>query len=221
MNPILTAVCVVGAIGLLGGTLLVIGSKVFAVTKDERAEEVELALPGANCGACGYAGCSAYAKAVAEGAPVNQCLAGGAAVAEKIAAIMGVEAGAATEYKAMIACQGDTAHKKRYEYHDIPSCAACESVCPKRIIFLYAYRERPKPIVMCSNHKKGVDTRRDCTAGCLGCGKCVRNCPVQAIYIRDNVARVDYTKCVGCGKCAKDCQVGSILIPKPWTEKAE
>lgn len=112
MNPILTAVCVVGAIGLLGGALLVIGSKVFAVTKDERAEEVELALPGANCGACGYAGCSAYAKAVAEGAPVNQCLAGGAAVAEKIAAIMGVEAGAATEYKAMIACQGDTAHTK-------------------------------------------------------------------------------------------------------------
>lgn len=112
MNPILIAVCVVGAIGLLGGALLVIGSKVFAVTKDERAEEVELALPGANCGACGYAGCSAYAKAVAEGAPVNQCLAGGAAVAEKIAAIMGVEAGAATEYKAMIACQGDTAHKK-------------------------------------------------------------------------------------------------------------
>lgn len=271
MNPILTAVCVVGAIGLLGGALLVIGSKVFAVTKDERAEEVELALPGANCGACGYAGCSAYAKAVAEGAPVNQCLAGGAAVAEKIAAIMGVEAGAATEYKAMIACQGDTAHtKKRYEYHGIPSCAACnvlyngdsscpfgclgfgdctrackfgaiqvvdgvarvdeqkctgcgacESVCPKRIIFLYAYRERPKPIVMCSNHKKGVDTRRDCTAGCLGCGKCVRNCPVQAIYIRDNVARVDYTKCVGCGKCAKDCPVGSILLPKPWTEKAE
>lgn len=49
-----------------------------------------------------------------------------------------------------------------------------------------------------------------------GCGKCVRNCPVQAIYIRDNVARVDYTKCVGCGKCAKDCPVGSILIPKPW-----
>lgn len=112
MNPILIAVCVISAIGLLGGALLVIGSKVFAVTKDERAEEVELALPGANCGACGYAGCSAYAKAVAEGAPVNQCLAGGAAVAEKIAAIMGVEAGAATEYKAMIACQGDTAHTK-------------------------------------------------------------------------------------------------------------
>ena len=82
MNPSLIAVCVVGAIGLLGGALLVIGSKVFAVTKDERAEEVELARPGANCGACGYAGCSAYAKAVAEGAPVNQCLAGGAAVAE-------------------------------------------------------------------------------------------------------------------------------------------
>ena len=157
MNPILTAVCVVGAIGLLGGALLVIGSKVFAVTKDERAEEVELALPGANCGACGYAGCSAYAKAVAEGAPVNQCLAGGAAVAEKIAAIMGVEAGAATEYKAMIACQGDTAHtKKRYEYHGIPSCAACN--------VLY-------------------NGDSSCPFSCLGFGDCARACKFGAIQV--------------------------------------
>lgn len=253
MNPILTAVCVIGAIGLLGRRPA--GHRLQGVRRDQGR-----AGGGSRIGAArGQLRCLPYAAVRitqgggrgCAGEPVAS--AGGAAVAEKIAAIMGVEAGAATEYKAMIACQGDTAHtKKRYEYHGIPSCAACnvlyngdsscpfgclgfgdcarackfgaiqvvdgvarvdeqkctgcgacESVCPKRIIFLYAYRERPKPIVMCSNHKKGVDTRRDCTAGCLGCGKCVRNCPVQAIYIRDNVARVDYTKCVGCGKCAK------------------
>ena len=186
MNPILTAVCVVGAIGLLGGALLVIGSKVFAVTKDERAEEVELALPGANCGACGYAGCSAYAKAVAEGAPVNQCLAGGAAVAEKIAAIMGVEAGAATEYKAMIACQGDTAHtKKRYEYHGIPSCAACN--------VLY-------------------NGDSSCPFGCLGFGDCTRACKFGAIQVVDGVARVDEQKCTGCGACESVCPKRIIFL---------
>lgn len=186
MNPILIAVCVVGAIGLLGGTLLVIGSKVFAVTKDERAEKVELALPGANCGACGYAGCSAYAKAVAEGAPVNQCLAGGAAVAEKIAAIMGVEAGAATEYKAMIACQGDTAHtKKRYEYHGIPSCAACN--------VLY-------------------NGDSSCPFGCLGFGDCARACKFGAIQVVDGVARVDEQKCTVL-RCLRECVSQAHHLP--------
>ena len=263
MNPILIATAVIAVLGLIGAVLLVGASKLFAVTEDERAKEVELALPGANCGACGYAGCGAYAKAVAEGAPVNQCLAGGAAVAEKVAVIMGVEAGGATEYKALVACRGDNAHtRKRYEYHGIPTCAACnvlyngdsscpfgclgfgdcvrackfdairivdgiarvdeskctgcgacKAVCPKKIIFLYAFKETPKPIVMCSNHKRGMDTRRECTAGCLGCGKCVRNCPEQAITLRDNVARVDYDKCTGCHKCVDNCPVNGILIP--------
>ena len=263
MNPIIIASAVIAAIGLLGAVLLVTASKLFAVTEDERIREVELALPGANCGSCGYAGCAAYAKAIVEGAPVNQCVAGGSAAAEKIAAIMGVEAGDATEYKAMVACRGDLSHtKKRYEYHGIPSCAACnvlyngdsscpfgclgfgdcvkackfdaieivdgiarvdpkkctgcgacKTACPKRIIFMYEYKRKPKPIVMCSNHKKGVDTRRECTAGCIGCGKCVKNCPVNAITIHDNVARVDYDKCISCRKCVTNCPMNCIIIP--------
>jgi len=270
MNPIIIASAVIAAIGLLGAVLLVTASKLFAVTEDERIREVELALPGANCGSCGYAGCAAYAKAIVEGAPVNQCFAGGAAAAEKIAAIMGVEAGDATEYKAMVACRGDLSHtKKRYEYHGIPTCAACnvlyngdsscpfgclgfgdcvkackfgaieirdgiahvnkekctgcgacKAACPKRIIFLYEYKSRPKPIVMCSNHKKAVDTRRECTAGCIGCGKCVRNCPVEAISINENVARVDYDKCIGCRKCVTNCPMNCIVIPEEWTDRS-
>ena len=272
MNMIVISIIVIAAIALIAGILLVIASKVFHVTEDERAKAIESALPGANCGACGYAGCSSYAKAVVGGAPVNQCLAGGAKVAEKIAAVMGVDAGAATEYRAMVACQGDLDHtKKRYEYHGEQSCAACNllysgdsscpfgclgfgdcakackfgaievingvahvneskctgcgacrKVCPKRIIFLYdAGRKRPAPIVMCSNHKKAVDTRRECTAGCLGCGKCVKDCPVQAIILHDNVARIDYDKCLSCGKCAKSCPVNAIKIPAKKAEAAQ
>ncbi len=269
MQAMIVAALVVGLVGLIGAVLLVSASKVLAVSEDERAKEVELALPGANCGSCGYPGCAAYAKAVTEGAPVNQCIAGGAAAAEKIAAIMGVEAGDATEYKAMVACRGDLSHtKKRYEYHGIPTCAACnvlyngdsscpfgclgfgdcvkackfgaieivdgiaridpakctgcgacKAACPKRIIFLYEYKKRPKPIVMCSNHKKAVAPRSECTAGCIGCGKCVRNCPVEAISIHDNVARVDYDKCVGCRKCVSNCPMGCIIIPEKWESK--
>ena len=270
MNPILIAAIVIAALGLLGGILLVAASKVFAITEDERLHQLELALPGANCGACSYAGCSSYAKAVLEGAPLNQCVVGGAAAAEKLGAIMGKEAGAATEYRAIVACQGDNVNThKRYEYHGIPTCNACNvlyngdsscpfgclgfgdcaracdfgaitvvdglahidpekctgcgkcrTVCPKKIIFLYAFKEEPKPIVLCSNHKKAVDTRRECKAGCLGCGKCARSCPVQAITIRGNVARVDYTKCISCGKCMEGCPVKGILIPPPHRESA-
>lgn len=51
---------------------------------------------------------------------------------------------------------------------------------------------------------------------CIGYGKCVRDCPVGAMTVRGNVARVDYTKCVGCGKCAASCPVGAIQIPEKY-----
>ena len=261
MNPIVIAILLIAAMGLIGAILLVVASKAFYVTEDERVKEVELVLPGANCGGCGFAGCSAYAKAIVDGAPVNLCSAGGAAAAEKIATIMGVDVGATTSYKALVACQGNSEHThRRFDYMGVPTCqacnllynghrscpfgclgygdcvkacpfdaihvvegiakvdpekctgcGACKNVCPKRIIFLY--ESKKKPVVMCSNHKKGVDTRRDCTAGCIGCHKCEKDCPVQAIVIRDNVARIDYDKCIGCHKCVKSCPVHAIALP--------
>ena len=263
MNPLIPGTVIILIIGLIGAVLLVIASKFLAVKNDDRIEEIEAALPGANCGSCGYAGCSDYARAIVEdGAPGNQCSAGGITAAKKISIIMGTDVGSQTQYKAMIACQGDLDHtQKRYEYHGIESCAACnvlyngnsscpfgclgfgdcaaackfgaitinngiahvdpdkctgcgvcKTVCPKRIIFLYRTNDRPKPIVMCSNHKKAPVTRRECTAGCIGCGKCVRNCPVSAVEVRNNVARIDFEKCVGCGKCATECPVNAIYF---------
>ena len=193
MNPIIIASAVIAAIGLLGAVLLVTASKLFAVTEDERIREVELALPGANCGSCGYAGCAAYAKAIVEGAPVNQCFAGGAAAAEKIAAIMGVEAGDATEYKAMVACRGDLSHtKKRYEYHGIPTCAACN--------VLY-------------------NGDSSCPFGCLGFGDCVKACKFGAIEIRDGIAHVNKEKCTGCGQCVANCPgLAIVIVNKAYSE---
>ena len=58
--------------GIVFGVLLVVISKVFAVETDERAVKITEALPGANCGACGYAGCADYADAIVnKGAPMN------------------------------------------------------------------------------------------------------------------------------------------------------
>ena len=63
MNPILIAVLVVCAIGILCAVMLVIAAKLFAVEEDETYEAIRACMPGANCGACGYAGCDGYAKA--------------------------------------------------------------------------------------------------------------------------------------------------------------
>ena len=75
---IVTAVAVVTVIGLLGAAILVVAAHFMHVEEDPRVGEVLGVLPGANCGACGYAGCADYAKAIVEGAPVNKCVPGGA-----------------------------------------------------------------------------------------------------------------------------------------------
>ena len=189
------ATILIAVIGLAGAVLLVAASKVFAVTEDERIKSAELVLPGANCGGCGYAGCADYAKAVVEGAPTNLCSAGGAAVTEKLSRIMGVTAGEATEFKAMIACKGDNVHTtKRYEYNGIPECSACN--------LLY-------------------NGDSSCPYGCLGFGDCMRACRFGAITIVDGLAHVDPDKCTGCGACKSVCPKKIIFLyrlrtrPKP------
>ena len=63
MEAILTAVIPVVIIGVICAAVLVIAAKVMAVKEDERFPAVRECLPGANCGACGFAGCDGYAKA--------------------------------------------------------------------------------------------------------------------------------------------------------------
>lgn len=77
MEIILAAV-IVGGTGLLLGLFLGLAGKKFAVEIDEKEQQVREQLPGNNCGGCGYAGCDAMAKAIANGeAPVNGCPVGG------------------------------------------------------------------------------------------------------------------------------------------------
>ena len=85
MTTVMIAVVVLAVLGAIFGLVLAIASKVFAVEVDPREEAILGCLPGANCGGCGYPGCSGYASAVVKGvAPVNACAAGGEAVAAQI-----------------------------------------------------------------------------------------------------------------------------------------
>ena len=177
-------------VGLMVGIMLVFAGNKFKVEIDPKEEEVRACLPGNNCGACGYPGCDGLAAAIAKGeAPVNKCPVGGAAVAEKISGIMGVDAGAVERKAAFVRCSGtcDMA-KENAVYVGPASCSAAAAIPGKG--------------------------SKACQAGCLGYGECVKVCNFDAIHIKDGIAVVDRHKCVGCGKCVDICPQHMIsLIP--------
>ena len=190
---ILIPIAIVGAIGLLAGVVLAVASIVMAVPKDEKAEALEGVLPGANCGACGYSGCSGYAAAVVKGeAPVNACAAGGEAVASQIAEIMGVSAGASVRMVAQVHCTGGGQSHTQYEYVGIQDCLAASRVPGGGAL--------------------------GCAYGCLGLGSCEKACPFDAIHVKNGVAVVDEEKCKACNKCVDVCP-RHIIALEPFKTK--
>ena len=186
----IVAALVVGGVGILIGFFLGISGEKFKVEVDEKEVAILGELPGNNCGGCGYAGCSGLAAAIAKGeAPVNQCPVGGAPVAAKIGAIMGVDAGAGEKKVAFVKCAG-TCDKtqKDYEYTGNEDCAS----------MMFVPNGGPKA----------------CNYGCLGFGSCVKACPFDAIHIVDGIALVDKEVCKACGKCVAACPKHLIeLVP--------
>jgi Na+-translocating ferredoxin:NAD+ oxidoreductase RNF subunit RnfB len=191
MDMILATVIVLAVVGLLVGLMLVFANETFAVETDPRETAVRECLPGNNCGACGQAGCDAMAAAIVRGdAPVNGCPVGGAAVAERVSAVMGISADAVEKRVAFVKCAGTcdkvTLHSN---YVGIESCEAVAGLPGKGI--------------------------KSCQFGCLGYGSCVKACQFDAIHVVDGVAQVDRSKCVACGKCVAACPQNIIeLIPE-------
>jgi RnfABCDGE-type electron transport complex B subunit len=178
---VLYSILVVGGLGLIAGAVLAFASERFAVEVDPRVEELEEALPGVNCGACGHPSCTAAAKTIAEGgAPVNACIAGGEATILLVAKVMGVEAASAIPKAARIQCRGDIGIARlQYEYHGVDDCRAAY------ILFNGA---------------------KECSYGCLALGTCAKACPFDAIeYEHHRVPHVRFEKCTGCGVCVDAC----------------
>ena len=189
-------VLIVGAVALIAGVGLGIANHFFAVKGDERAEAIQKELPGANCGACGYSGCSGYAAALSSDPSVktNLCVVGGDAVAEKIASILGLDAEKTERRVAEVMCRGtEDCTSRRFAYNGIASCKAQAQ--------LYG----------------GGGA---CRFGCLGCGDCAAACEFGAIAVCRGVAVVDAALCKGCGQCVSACPKGiiTLVLARPHAE---
>jgi Na+-translocating ferredoxin:NAD+ oxidoreductase RNF subunit RnfB len=173
---------VLAALGIVFGIALAIVAARFIVKVDPKVEQVRETLPGANCGACGFAGCMGYAEAVV-GNPdvaVSMCAPGKQPVAEKIAEITGKKASKVDPKIARVFCQGGTSlSQRKFIYTGVQDCTAA---------------------VLAAGGDKS------CEYGCLGYATCMRACPFNAITMSaDNLPQIDPEKCTACGKCVAAC----------------
>lgn len=195
MNFILTSVIALGAIALISSVVLYLVSKKFAVNEDPRIGTVSELLPGANCGGCGFAGCSGMACALVAGAGNGsieglRCPVGGDEVMEKIADALGMAASSSEPLVAVVRCNGTCDNRPRIaEYDGLHTCAAVNSTSAGET---------------------------ECGYGCLGCGDCVSACQFDAIHMNPETClpEVDEEKCTSCGACVKACPRNIIELRK-------
>ena len=176
------------ALAAFMGYVLGWANKTFHVTIDPRIEHVDEALPGVNCGGCGYVGCMEYAEAVVTAdEAVDKCTVGGASVAEAIAGILGVEVAQSWPFRPAVHCGAKYDDRlKRSDYRGERTCASANI----------------------------IGGLQGCTYGCMGFGDCQRSCRFDAIHVINGLSTVDYDKCVGCGACAKVCPRNIIsMVP--------
>ena len=262
MDTIIIAIVSVTIIGIVCAAILSTASKVMHVAVDERISNIRELLPGVNCGACGYPGCSGLAAALVADPTIkiSICPPLQSKEAEEISAILGVEVVAIENKVAIVSCMGNnTVQKKKFDYKGVQTCdgsamifggegacsfgclgygdcllacpmgaicmedglarintqlctgcGLCLKTCPKHLISLIS--SETSVYVACKNTEKGAVIRKKCSAVCIACRKCARECPDQAIVVENNLAIIDYEKCKGCGHCAEICVAKCIHL---------
>lgn len=192
MSAFLSAVISLGAIGLIFGLLLAIADEKLKIEVNPLEEKLLSALPGVNCGACGYAGCSGYANQLASGsAHPDKCVAGGHDVAKRLGELLGIEVKVKEKMIAVVKCQGGEGKALNiFDYDGFPDCQTA--------------------ILVSAGHKA-------CQYGCLGFGTCARVCPFGAIKMNivTKLPEMDRKLCTACGVCVTECPRKIIaLVPE-------
>ncbi len=180
------------SIGVFSAIILFFVAKKFHVVEDPLIDDIEALLPRANCGACGYPGCRAFAEACAKADSIEgwYCAPGGNDVMAKIAHRLGKDATKKDPMIAVVRCNGTFAHRPKTAIYDgVKTCLIAASTF-------------------------SGDT--GCEYGCLGLGDCARVCPFDAIHMDTTIGLpvVDEQKCTACGQCVTACPKQIIELRK-------
>jgi electron transport complex protein RnfB len=187
-HELLVSVIVLGGVTMVFGIFISVVHANFKVWEDPRVEGVRELLPGNDCGACGQAGCRAFAEAVVRGEiPPATCTVATADAKEDIATYLGVAAGEADKRVARLLCAGgrDVSVYKG-SYHGVESCAAAAAV---------------------------TGGGKACSWGCLGFADCAVACTFDAIVMSPfGLPVVDPDKCTACGDCVDVCPLDLFVV---------
>ena len=263
---ILFTIITLVAIGAAAAIILYFVAQKFKVFEDPRIDQVEEALPAANCGGCGFPGCRNFAETLVKTESWDDlfCPVGGNDTMAKAASILGKEAIEQAPRVAVVRCNGAPEFRPRTNVYDgAPTCAiahslytgegrcphgclgcgdfvvvcdfdaihmdpatdlpvvvddkctacgACVDACPRDIIELRKKNKKDRKIfVSCINEEKGAVAKKNCSVACIGCSKCFKVCPYDAITMNNNLAFIDSEKCKLCRKCVVECPTDAIL----------
>jgi Na+-translocating ferredoxin:NAD+ oxidoreductase subunit B len=195
MNTSIMVIIVMGLFGILFGVVLAVANKKLAIEVNPLIEIVDEVLPKGQCGACGYAGCMAYAEAVVTNPEVspNLCVPGKEEVAYKVAELTGKAAGNVAAVNAQVRCAGSKCKAiDKYKYDGVEDCIAANLL---------------------------MGGAKGCQYGCLGFGTCVNSCPFDAMIMsEEGLPIIDLDLCTGCGKCESVCPKKIIhMVPEGTT----
>ncbi|PIF02357.1 MAG: ferredoxin [Draconibacterium sp.] len=194
---VIYTIITLSVIGALAAVILFFVASKFKVHEDPRIDDVEQALPAANCGGCGYAGCRAFAEACVKASSLDDlnCPVGGNDTMNAVALLLGLEAVKKDPRVAFIRCNGTCNHRpKTSSFDGATTCAIASSIY-------------------------GGET--DCQYGCLGYGDCVDSCEFDAIDLRAGmgVPLILDDKCVACGACVDACPKNLIELRKRFPKE--
>ncbi len=191
---VIYTIATLSIIGTFSAIILYFVAQKFKVFEDPRIDEVEQALPAANCGGCGFAGCRAFAEACVKADDLSDlnCPVGGNETMGGVAKLLGLEAVKKAPRTAYIRCNGTCDHRpKTSNFDGATTCAIAASV---------------------------YSGETDCQWGCDGFGDCYDACEFGAIELRTNlgVPLIIDDMCVACGKCVDACPKNLIEMRKQF-----